>query len=283
MARRNVSTTNPESPAIAALADALEAAVPAVVLETTNNASPGTRHTSGLAIDIMFDVTNTNQRQTAHAIIDVLVARHSRGKDALPSLTWSDLIYSDYDGRTISYFHIPGLSGANGYGGTLLKRNPYTSDTKHGDHIHVDWVDFSLKNPMPEYLHIPYKWSPAAERDEFRATLNTDFAGIAARLPAPTLIVPAWLPGWWKIGWRGDTYFYFFDRGGFVQYTKVPPGKGSTQPPVSPQDKGTYTVGVGNNVTVKWNSTGTVEKFEGGPREMRGIWNDTERFAAQKL
>ena len=142
--RRSVSAVNPESPAIKALADALEAAFPSVFLETTNNERPGTRQTSGLAIDIMLDVTNTSQRQTAHAIIDVLVSRHAKGgPDGLPSLFWSDLIYSDYNGKTISYFHVPAFTGADGYGGKLLQRNPYTEDTKHGDHIHVDWVNFN--------------------------------------------------------------------------------------------------------------------------------------------
>jgi hypothetical protein len=283
MARKNVSTVNKESPAIAALADALEAAFPSVVLLTTNNESPGTRHTSGLAIDIMLDVTNASQRGIAHAIIDTLVARHSRSSGGLESLTWSDLIYSDYNGSTISYFHIPGLSGSNGYGGTLLKRNPYTEDQKHGDHIHVDWVDFSLKNDKPEYYRIPYKHSAAAKQDGFRDELTEAFKGIANRLgqPVSAVPVPSWLPGWWEVSWRNDTYFYFFQRGG-AAYTKTRPAK-NAGPPAAPQDRGNFWITPGNGVTVVWKSTGTVEKLSGGPSQMTGMWNDRERLTARKL
>ena len=67
--RQNTSATNPESPAIRTLADALERRFPAVSLLTTNNVRPGTRHTAGLAIDIMLDVRTTSERTRAHGSI----------------------------------------------------------------------------------------------------------------------------------------------------------------------------------------------------------------------
>jgi hypothetical protein len=284
MGRQNVSAVNKESPAIAALADALEAAFPSVVLFTTNNESPGTRHTSGLAIDIMLDVNNPSQRAVAHAIIDVLVARHSQSPDGLASLTWSDLIYSDISGGAVSSFHIPGLSGANGYGGTFLKRNPYTQDQKHRDHIHVDWVDYSLKNSKPEYFRIPYQHSESAKQDAFRDKLTEDFKAIAARLgqPAARLPVPPWLPGWWEVGWRNETYFYFFQSGGTAAYTKSRPAK-NAQAPATPQDRGTFWMTGGSGLSIIWKSTGTVETFGGGPQQMQGKWNNREILTAKKL
>jgi len=92
--RSGKSTVNPECPAIAELADTLERVFPDITLFTTNNVSPGTRHTAGVAIDIMADVARTEQRTRAHHIMNVLVAQWS-------GMRWSDLIDSDYDGRAI--------------------------------------------------------------------------------------------------------------------------------------------------------------------------------------
>ena len=170
--RQSTSKKNPECPAIAELADTLQASFPNITLLTTNDASPGTRHTAGLAIDIMLDVTNTEKRKLAHGIIDAVVKRHS-------SMLWSDLIYSDYDGKIITYFHIPARGGFGGPNG-LLKRNSYTADTRHGDHIHLDWVDLSQQNVGQEYQRIPYKWSKAAETVGFKGELSQDFGALAA-------------------------------------------------------------------------------------------------------
>ncbi len=85
----------------------MESCFPSVTLLTTNDVSPGTRHTAGLAIDIMLDVTKESERTLAHGIIEALVGRHA-------SLLWSDLVYSEFDGTAITYFHIPGGGGFAG-------------------------------------------------------------------------------------------------------------------------------------------------------------------------
>lgn len=93
--------------------------------------------------------------------------------------------------------------------------------------------------------------------------------------------IPSWLLGWWEVDWSGDKYYYFFDRIGGAQYTKVHPGK-TSQPPVSPQDRGNFTIS-GSNVTIRWNITGSVEKFDGGPTDMSGVWNELDTLSATKL
>lgn len=35
--------------------------------------------------------------------------------------------------------------------------------------------------------------------------------------------LPDWLPGWWKVTWRGDRYFYHFDGDYTVKWTRTPP------------------------------------------------------------
>lgn len=271
---------NPECPAIQELANTLEACLPSITLLTTNNASPGTRHTAGLAIDIMLDVTRTQQRQLAHGIIDVLVRRHA-------SMLWSDLIYSDYDGRAISYFHIPARGGFAGPAG-MLRRNPYTADTRHGDHIHLDWVDLSLKSTGAEYQRIPYRWSAAARTVGFGATLAEDLQALpsaSSPAPEPAAATPAWLSGWWQVVWRGEAYYYFFHQGGQASYIRTRPVN-VTQAPTMPQDTGTYTMGLGDEVTIRWNATGTVERLRraaGSAQHMSGTWNGVEQIEANKL
>lgn len=279
--RSGKSSQNPECPAIAEFADALERAFPSVTLFTTNNVSSGTRHTSGLAIDIMLDVTKTDRRQLAHGIIGVLVNNWSQMK-------WSDLIYSDYDGQTISYFHIP-AGGGYGGGNGLLRRNPYTQDTRHGDHIHLDWVDFKLKNTGAEYSRIPYKWSSAAQTTGFAGALGAALQSAGSATTDPlTSTIPTWLQGWWRV-YDGSTYYYYFNNSNSVQYTKVEPKRGS-QPIQNPLNKGTIAVvGTPERLTIDWNPAdggATREVFTrggGASLQMSGTSNRYGRLVATKM
>lgn len=278
------STVNPECPAVAELADTLERVWPDITLFTTNNMSPGTRHTAGLAIDIMADVTRSAQRVRAHHIMNVLVANWS-------VLRWSDLIYSDYDGAAISYFHIPAAGGFGGPKG-MLKRNPYTSDTRHGDHIHLDWVDFSLKNTGALYERLPYRWSNAANTVGFSGALTSALNAAPASPSAPSGDTGAstWLQGWWKVS-DGNTYYYFFTAGLEVFYTKTAPQQ-SSQPVRNAMNRGRCTLaGTGtaqNTLTIDWNPAdggATRETFtrQNGRSEMGGTSNRYGPLAATRM
>ncbi|MEP6847759.1 MAG: hypothetical protein ABI999_02810 [Acidobacteriota bacterium] len=171
--RRNVSLINPQSPAIITLSEAIEGRFPSIGLLTTNNEHPGTRHTAGLAIDIMLEVRQANEHRRADQLIDVFVRLHRQ-------MRWSDLIYSDYDGTTTTYFHIPG-GGGFGRPGHMLERNPYTQDTRHSNHIHLDWVNLAqeFRNQGDEYRRIPYLWSPAATNTAFGPALVAELAALS--------------------------------------------------------------------------------------------------------
>lgn len=170
--RRHVSLINPESPAIGTLAAAIEARFPTIGLLTTNNEHPGTRHTAGLAIDIMLEVRQRNEHRRADQLIAVFVHLHRQ-------MQWSDLIYSDYDGTTVTYFHIPGGGGFGGHNG-MLHRNSYTADTRHDSHIHLDWVNLAhaFRNQGDEFRRIPYLWSPAANDTSFGPALTTALSAL---------------------------------------------------------------------------------------------------------
>lgn len=129
-----------ESPAVAEVVRALRAAIPelrpAEKIGTIRN--DGSRHTAGLAIDIMLDSRVPYEKMMADDIIAALIALH-------PRIRWHDIIYTDWkDGRPF-HFHIPGSSD---YAGIRLAKNPVNDPAlghAHENHIHVDWVDFSLR------------------------------------------------------------------------------------------------------------------------------------------
>lgn len=284
--RQGKSAGNPECPAIEELANVLQSCFPKITLWTTNNESPGTRHTSGLAIDIMLDVTRAKQRLLAHGIISALV-------NNWPAMKWSDLLYSDFDGSAISYFHIP---AAGGYGGAngMLRRSPYTADTRHGDHIHLDWVDFSLKNTGAQYSRIPFKWSKAAEtigfggalRSQFSALAGSDFDPLGTDTARP---VPTWLQGWWQVE-DGFTYFYYFGKQHVVHYTKTRP-RLTSQPAQTPLNKGSVSISTApDRVVIDWNPAdggATRETFTPSPSSgsdtMRGVSNRYAPLLANKM
>ena len=80
--------------------------------------------------------------------------------------------------------------------------------------------------------------------------------------------VPDWLFGWWKDTFRGQAYYYYFDRNRQVKWTQIPPPD-TSQPPLAPRDTGTFAVLVTNAVITRWGATGSVEKFI-------VMWNDPD-------
>jgi hypothetical protein len=88
-------------------------------------------------------------------------------------IRWHDIIYTDWLPGTIPgaqrrpfHFHIPG--GGGGYGGKRLAKNPVDEalGRAHENHVHVDWVDLSLR--IPGDVIFVYDWPQDA--------LSTGFA-----------------------------------------------------------------------------------------------------------
>jgi hypothetical protein len=101
--------------------------------------------------------------------------------------------------------------------------------------------------------------------------------------PAPTSI---WLKGWWKV-WDGNTYYYYFGNGGFVEYTKTAP-IASAPPPKKALNQGEYTL-TGNKLVITWNPMGglpTVETFANaaaGTQQMNGTSNKYSPLVATRI
>lgn len=111
--------------------------------------------------------------------------------------------------------------------------------------------------------------------------LDLYFGAAAATQP-----LPAWLPGWWKVIWRGQAYYYCFDRNNQVKWTQSPPSR-TEQPPSVARDTGSVAVDGAASITIRWGATGSVEKLAPlanvGALQMRGTWNGGERLEAVKL
>lgn len=151
-------------PAVAELVRALRSSVPLLAAPSRIGTirSDGSRHTAGLAIDIMLDSRVPQEKMIADAIIDMLIDRQQM-------IRWHDILYTDWlpgPPATPFHFHIPG--GGGGYGGHVLQKNPNNDlalGRAHEDHVHVDWVDFSMRIPNDRVF--VYDWPKDALQTGF--------------------------------------------------------------------------------------------------------------------
>ena len=252
-------TIGKECPAISELKAALSALLPSVDLQTlagekidkNTGRMQASRHTCGLAMDIMLDIREPREKAIADAIIKSLTA-----DDIYAKMGWSDLVYSDWKGGAasgaIDYYHIPGKE-YHGYAGKPLERNRYGDDTEHTNHIHIDWVDFALKNPEPLYQHDPYNWSASASKTGFAGALKDELTKNLPSLSSPFgSQTPDWLWGWWTVTFDdGDVEYYYFGLAGFVNWTDVRP-RSNAQPVTTPRNQGSLKID-GSDIVITWN------------------------------
>jgi hypothetical protein len=129
------------------------------------------------------------------------------------------------------------------------------------------------------------QWDPSAMQGWVDIELLLGDGTVAPSVQKSTAPVPDWLPGWWVISWRHETYYYFFDRNFGVSWTLVKPSSPS-QPPAGARDKGTVTMEPINVVSIVWGATGSVEKLVKTPttnEQMGGTWNGKEALSAIRL
>jgi hypothetical protein len=269
-----------ESPAVAELKSALRGVLPSVVLGTVR--MDKSRHTSGLAIDIMLDSKTPDEKFIADAIIAALIDTHGQSR-------WSDLIYTDWtDKGDPDYFHIPG--GGHGYGGKPLQKNPIDKGTgaMHVNHIHLDWVDFGLKSGD---VDDPFTWSSDAKRTGFSGAFQAALQGYLATTPVPTAkgSAPAWLLGWWKVkDSKNDLYYYYFGEAGFAYWTDdAPKSPLAAKPLVGMHNRATIEISKADGLVISWDSYGTVETFRAvagkNNRAMSGTSNYGDVLTASKV
>jgi hypothetical protein len=127
---------------------------------------------------------------------------------------------------------------------------------------------------------------PEAETDVIKRVTGTgpfNFRNLVGWLDLEKFFLPApaaderessnWAMGWWDVK-DANQYFYFFDCGGHVQYTKSRPAA-KFAPPRNPLNAGTYQMRPNNGIFIRWNALtegSTEETFRAGPdrRSMTG-------------
>jgi len=123
----------------------------------------------------------------------------------------------------------------------------------------------------------PYNWQ------NLEGWLDIDLFFGDADTPAD--VVPDWLVGWWRVTWRGMTYFYYFDQNHEVKWTQIQPPL-TAYPPLAANDTGDFTIDGFSVVTVRWRTTQTPEtlrpKYASSGNEMTGTC-DGDRMTAVKL
>ena len=273
---------NIECPAIKALHGLFTSVFPGIPVGTWRRGSgprgDPDRHTAGLAIDIMLDSRDDDEKALADALIDAFIKHHAKMK-------WYDMIYVDWPGETTPYyFHIP---GNRIYAGDLLKKNNTSVATgeAHRNHIHLDWCNYKLKASEPADV---YDWPAEASQIGFVGDLQAEFDAIKI-LFAPQG-TPSWLQGWWAFTWRGATYYYFFDKMSKAAWGQVKPSQEALQnklPLQNEEGRGVVAIGMpANGITIRWKS-GSVEKYERipGPKgdRLKGTWNDNETIEGVKI
>jgi hypothetical protein len=283
------------SPAVATLMTVLKDEFPGVRLDAGNNIQPGTRHTSGIALDIMLNYKRDADARIGRRIMAGLVK-------TFDAMQWSAFIFTvrNPTGGGPVHFWVRGADGT-GYGGRKLEAGKYTADTRHEDHIHIDWVNFSMKNTGATYAVNPYRQPPSSQLTGFEAALKiflktaTDaqvdaiLEGMFAALPvnAPKTPTPAWARGWWKVSQEGQTYYYLIDDTSGASWTYTRP-MSQAAPMSNRQNGGTCTFGNGGSeMKIGWtpltSNVSTVETFKGPGDALTGKSNRGGPLSAEKI
>jgi hypothetical protein len=91
--------------------------------------------------------------------------------------------------------------------------------------------------------------------------------------------------GWWKVGWRGTDYYYYFERTGRVGWTQHAPAN-LKQPLHAPGGRG-YWFQEPLRISICWTDSSSFEELAVRPplaaTHLEGTWNGSDRIVADKM
>jgi hypothetical protein len=97
--------------------------------------------------------------------------------------------------------------------------------------------------------------------------------------------VPDWLVGWWRVTWRGISYFYHFGQNHEVKWTQIQPPV-TAYPPQFANDTGDFKIDQLGVIAIRWRATQAQEtfrtKYASSGNEMTGM-AEGDRMTAVKL
>jgi hypothetical protein len=151
----------PESPAIRELKAALLEGVPLLSSQPYKLGTvrdDGSRHTAGMAMDIMLDSRDYVEKAVADAIIDALI-------NTAGMMRWGNILYTDWPGAKPFFFTI-GFMPPYGSGSGKPKKRKNGKEAlgkAHIDHIHIDWFNFNPTKVSPHSQTTGFKTALVAE------------------------------------------------------------------------------------------------------------------------
>jgi hypothetical protein len=93
------------------------------------------------------------------------------------------------------------------------------------------------------------------------------------------------VPGWWKVLWRGGTYYYYFEKTGRVGWTQQLPTN-LKLPLNAPGGRGYWFLDP-TQIRICWTDTGSLEVLTVRPplsdTHMEGWWNNSQKLIADKM
>ncbi len=190
-------------PAITEIKLALRQVYPNILADDFRD--DGSRHTAGLALDILLCSINEEEKRIADNIIDALIDVHALAR-------WGNILFTDYDGNVARYFSV---NGNMPYGPPYCQRRSRTSTElialrdssardrettskalklgrAHRNHIHLDYYDWNLRlqtrmdNGVRVYRYKPrnenpinpeWEWDQKIVADWPRHAFLTGFSG----------------------------------------------------------------------------------------------------------
>ncbi len=133
----------------------------------------------------------------------------------------------------------------------------------------------------PSHPEFKGDWEASATADHPLATL----IHFGRDDPPPPIAPATSMVGWWKVLWRGTTYYYHFDKSGRVGWTKNRPAN-PKQPLSVPGGRG-YWFQDPVRVSICWTDTGSFEVLAARPpragTHMEGTWNGSEPLVADRI
>jgi hypothetical protein len=201
--------------------------------------------------------------------------------------------HPEFDGKKTIQPLLPGIGRMDAWVESAKGRRPKPGDILRHVILHVD-VAIGFDKSDKRLIRIAAgQGSPERGYDVLRrVTGDSDYSWAKLqgwididRFFGANVPVPSWLPGWWRVTWRGQTYYYYIDGSREARWTQTRPAD-PTQPLLGGNDTGSVWVETGTSFTITWRTTQSVEEFSllpYEPAQVEGMWNSKEKIEAQKL
>jgi hypothetical protein len=127
---------------------------------------------------------------------------------------------------------------------------------------------------------------------DYQSSALQGWLDIEKYFESPPASLPTWVVGWWKVLWRGGTYYYYLAADRSARWTQTTPTAYTPPPLVSSAPRtGSFAFTYPDKVKITWTDSGNVEAYttqQFTPKNeaglvMVGTWQQWEPIVATKL